>query len=431
LGERQLQRNVTQMTDVNARMQKLDEHIEQCHARCRELLGATEAQVAEGRALHENLLVCDSFGFTPNVMSRAGVERLNACIEDQWRPNELMEMHLDLRATGMCHDDDAYALYQRMFEASGVNATVNTVGVGPSLTRALQGTARFTQVCDLRSEFWAKTVTSEDARTAVADGRHAMIWSANNPPAHVGFDDGFDVLMWLEAFWRLGFRVMHLTYNRRNFVGDGCTEPSNGGLSEFGFQVVEMMNELGIMIDTPHSGDATTMDACRVSKAPVAATHTVCRDMSGHPRGKTDEQMRAIAETGGFVGITCIPYFLAEHGTIVELLDHIEHAVDVMGIDHVGIGTDVAFSAPPPTEPEALPMPRGRNRWWSLWQPGNLSSDPEVHRETSHGSLAWVAWPYYTVGLKMRGFSDEDVAKIVGGNILRVLGDVQAAGTGL
>lgn len=418
------------MSDLQARMNQLNAHIEKCHARCRELLGASEAQIAEGLALHERTLVCDSFGFTPNVLSRAAVERLNRCVEEQWRPNEMMELQLDLRATSICHDEDAFALYRRMFEAAGVDATVNTVGVGPSLTRALQGCARFTQVCDLRPDFWEKAITPEDARAAVAEGRHAMIFSANNPPAHVGFDDGFDIPMWLECFWRWGFRVMHLTYNRRNFVGDGCTEPSNAGLSAFGFEVVELMNALGIMIDTPHSGIATTLDACRASQAPVAATHTVCRDLSGHPRGKTDEQLRAIADTGGFVGITCIPYFLAERGTIVDLLEHIQHAVDVMGIDHVGIGTDTGFSAPPPTEPEMLPLPRGRNRWWSLWPEGTSNPHPD-HTESHDGSLAWVAWPYFTVGLKMRGFSDEDVAKIAGGNILRVLGDVQAAATGL
>ena len=417
------------MSDLDVRMQKLNDHVAGVHARCRELLGASDPQVQEGLELHRGLPVCDSFGFTPNVLSRAAVERINACIEDQWRPNELMELHLDLRATSICHDEEAFALYRAMFEASGVNMTVNTVGVGPSLTRALQGTARFTQVCDLRPEFWKKALTPDDARAAVAEGRRAMFFSANNPPAHLGFEDGFDILMWLELFWRLGFRVMHLTYNRRNFVGDGCTEPSNGGLSDFGYQVVEMMNRLGIMIDTPHSGIQTTLDACRASKAPVAATHTVCRDMSGHPRGKTDEQLRAIADTGGFVGMTCISYFLAERGTIVDLLDHIQHAADVMGIDHVGIGTDVGFSAPPPEGIEMLPMPRGRNRWWSLWPEGTGSPHPE-NTESSDGSLSWVAWPYFTVGLKMRGFSDEDVAKIVGGNILRVLEAVQDTADG-
>lgn len=413
------------MSDLDARMTALRQHIDGCHARARELLGASDAQVQAGLELHERLLVCDAFGFTPNVLSRLGVERINAAITEQWQPGEISELALDMRATGICHDDDARALYAEIYRAAGVNATVNTAGVGPSLERAVRGAARFTQVCDCRPEFWARALTAGDVRAAFSAGRHAMIFSANNPPAHVGFRDGFDILGWLETFHRFGFRVMHLTYNRRNFVGDGCTEPSNGGLSAFGYEVVELMNRLGILIDTPHSGVQTTLDACAASRAPVAATHTVCRDLSGHPRGKTDAQMRAIAETGGFVGITCIPYFLAERGTIVDLLDHVDHAVQVMGFEHVGIGTDVAFSAPPPGEPALLPQPPGRTRWWALWQPGNLSTDPEVTRENSHGSLAWVCWPYFTVGLLMRGYTEEQIAKIVGGNILRVLEDTQ------
>ncbi len=419
------------MSHLSDRMTTLREHVAGCHSRAREALGATDAQVRQGLELHERLLVCDSFGFTPTVIGRGGVERLNAAIEEQWQPNEISELGLDVRATDICRDEDAYALYREMFTASGVNATVNTAGVGPALERALRGAARFIQVCDCRPDFWKKALTAEDARQAFAEGRHAMFFSANNPPAHVGFRDGYDVLTWLETFYRFGFRVMHLTYNRRNFVGDGCTEPSNGGLSDFGYQVVEMMNRLGILIDTPHSGVQTTLDAARASKAPVAATHTVCRALHDHPRGKTDEQLRAIADTGGFVGITCIPHFLAERGTIVDLLDHVEHAVDVMGIDHVGIGTDIGYSAPPPSEPEQLPIPPGRNRWWALWPEGTLSSDPEASRENRDGSLVWVCWPYFTVGLKMRGFSDEEVTKIVGGNILRTLEDVEAAAAGL
>jgi len=415
------------MPDLDARMTQLHEHIDECHRRAGELLGATDAQVREGLELHQSLPVCDAFGFTPSALSRTGVERINRAIEEQWQPGEISELAQDMRATGICHDDDAFALYREMYRAAGVDATVNTAGVGPSLERAVRGASRFIQVCDCRPEFWVKATRASDARTAFDKGCHAMFFSANNPPAHVGFRDGFDVLAWLETFHRLGFRVMHLTYNRRNFVGDGCTEPSNGGLSDFGYQVVDLMNRLGILIDTPHSGVQTTLDACAASKAPVAATHTVCRDMSGHPRGKTDEQMRAIADTGGFAGITCIPYFLAEHGTIVDLLDHIDRAVNVMGIDHVGIGTDVSFSAPPPAEPELLPIPPGRSRWWALWQPGNISDDPAVRRENTHGSLAWVCWPWFTVGLVMRGYSEGEIAKIVGGNMLRVFDDVRRA----
>ena len=416
------------MSNLDIRMKQMHDHVSECHARARECLGATDAQIAAGFELHQNLLVCDSFGFTPSAFSRYGIERINEAVDEQWQPIEISEFIIDMQATGLCHDDETYEIYKEMHRISGVNATVNTAGVGPALTRALRGTARFQQVCDRRPEFWQKAVRSDQARQAFSEGRNAMFFSANNPPAHVGFEDGYDILMWLETFFRYGYRVMHLTYNRRNFVGDGCTEPSNGGLSDFGFQVVEMMNHLGIMIDTPHSGVQTTLDACEASQAPIAATHTVFRDMSGHPRGKTDAQLRAIADTGGFAGMTCIPYFLAAHGTVVDLIDHIEHAIDVMGIDHVGIGTDVGYSAPPPVEPQMKQIPRARNRWWALWPEGTSSPSPEVSRESSHGSLSWMCWPYFTTGLLMRGYTEEQIAKIVGGNILRVLDEVEAAG---
>ncbi len=415
------------MSNLDIRMEQLRENVRQCHDRARECLGASDEQIEAGFDLHENLLVCDSFGFTPTALSSYGVERINEAIDEMYQPLEISEMLIDMRATGMTHDEETYELYREMFRISGVDATVNTAGVGPALTRAIRGTARFTQVCDARPEFWQKAIRSDQAREAFDEGRHAMFFSANNPPAHVGFENGYDILMWLEMFSRFGYRVAHLTYNRRNFVGDGCTEPSNAGLSDFGSQVVETMNNLGSAIDTPHSGIKTTMDACEASEAPVLATHTVCRDISGHPRGKTDEQLRALAETGGFAGMTCIPWFLAEHGTIVDLLDHIEHAIDVMGIDHVGIGTDVGFSAPPPVEPEMKDIPRGRNRWWALWPEGTLSPSPEAAAENRTGSLSWICWPYFTTGLLMRGYSEEEIAKIVGGNILRVLDDVWAA----
>ncbi len=217
------------------------------------------------------------------------------------------------------------------------------------------------------------------------------------------------------------------------------------------------MNDLGIVIDTPHTGERTTLDAAAHSRAPIAASHTVCRALRDHPRGKTDEQMRAIADKGGFIGITCVPHFLREGGgtivdlldhvehaikvagitcvphflregggTIVDLLDHVEHAIKVAGIDHVGIGTDTGYVAPPPEEPAMLPLPRSRQQWWSWWLPGTLGGGND---EASSGSIAWVAWPYFTVGLLMRGYSEEDVAKVVGLNALTLFEEVERTAT--
>jgi membrane dipeptidase len=411
---------------MTERRRALDEQISIHHAHAREFLGATDAQVQAGFELHRELLVCDSFGFLPSVLSSWGVEQINRAVEEHWDASEVAQLHLDMRVTGPLHDDEAFALNERIFEVAGVNATFTNAGCGPNIDYTTRCAVRYQQACDGLREVWTKAFHADDAREAFAQGKRAMFWSANNPPSDAGFMDGYNQLYWLGAFHRLGFRMMHLTYNRRNWVGDGCMEPVQGGLSAFGHEVVAAMNDLGIIIDTPHTGGQTTLDAARVSRAPIAASHTVCRALRDHPRGKTDEQMRAIADGGGYIGITCVSHFLSERGgTIVDLLDHVDYAVNVVGIDHVGIGTDTGFTAPPPAEPEMLPLPRGRGAWWSYWPEGTSSAGMDID-PAAVSSINWICWPYFTTGLLMRGYSEGDIAKIVGGNILRTLAEVEA-----
>ena len=415
---------------MSERKRKLDELIASHHAHARRLLGASDTQVEAGVELHRNLLVCDSFGFLPGVLSPGGVEELNRAVEEHRDASEVAQVRLDVSATSPAHDEETFALYEHIFEVAGVNATFTNAGCGPNIDYTLRCAIRFQQVCDGLREVWTKAIHADQAREAFEQGKRAMFWSANNPPSDAGFMDGYQQLYWLGAFHRLGFRMMHLTYNRRNWVGDGCMETHPGGLSAFGHEVVVAMNDLGIIIDTPHTGGPTTMDAAAASRAPIAASHTICRALRDHPRGKTDEEIRAIADTGGFIGITCVSHFLSERGgSIVDLLDHIEHAVKVAGIDHVGIGTDTGFSAPPPDQPEMLPMPRGQTHWWSYWLPGTLSGGTGPDAEGANASISWICWPYFTTGLLMRGYSEEQIAKIAGGNILRVMADVEAAAT--
>ena len=410
------------MTD---REQALRAHIKQSQERAKQHLGASDADVERGMELHRELLVCDSFTLPWSIASSSGIARLNAAIEEHWDPSDLQQLRLDVNAADCALDDEAAHLHEVILEASGVNCTVINAGPGPGMDYALRGIARFQQVIDSLRDRWTKATEARHVRDAFAEGRRAMIFSANNPPADAGFEDGFEQLQWLGWFARVGFRMMHLTYNRRNTVGDGCMEQNEGGLSAFGYDVVARMNELGIVIDTPHTGKKTTLHAAEASKAPIAASHTVCRAVRDHPRGKCDEQIRAIADGGGFIGITCVSSFLREGGaTIVDLLDHVDHAIEVGGIDHVGIGTDNGYVAPPPAEPEMLPLPRGRGHWWSHWPPGTLGGGND---EAADGSLSWVCWPYFTLGLLMRGYNKEQIAKIVGRNALRLFEAVEGA----
>jgi membrane dipeptidase len=145
----------------------------------------------------------------------------------------------------------------------------------------------------------------------------------------------------LAIFHDLGVRIVQLTYNVRNVVGDGCLEPGNAGLSSFGKQVVARMNELGMLVDTSHCGRRTTLDAIALSTKPVSATHSGCAALADVPRNKTDEQLRALAAKGGVIGIYTMPFLrMSGQPGADDFVRHIEHAINVCGEDHVGIGTD-------------------------------------------------------------------------------------------
>lgn len=156
------------------------------------------------------------------------------------------------------------------------------------------------------------------------------------------FEDDVDNV---DALYALGLRSAQLTYNYRNLVGDGCLERTNAGLSEFGLELVDRMNTVGVMIDLSHCGRQTTLDGIEFSQKPVAMTHTMCESIRpNHPRAKTDDQIRKCAERGGVIGIAALGYFLGPDPggdtTIETYADHIGHAVNIAGIEHVGLSTD-------------------------------------------------------------------------------------------
>ncbi len=145
----------------------------------------------------------------------------------------------------------------------------------------------------------------------------------------------------LDTLKGLGLRIIQPTYNIRNKLGDGCMVPENLGLSAHGFLAVEKLNELDILLDLSHCGVNTTRDGIAHSKKPMAFTHTGCAAIQQHPRNKTDQQLRALADKDGVVGIYIMPYLRASgQPTANDLILHIEHAIQVAGEDHVGLGTD-------------------------------------------------------------------------------------------
>ncbi|MEM2961031.1 MAG: membrane dipeptidase, partial [Candidatus Bathyarchaeia archaeon] len=319
--------------------------------------------------------------------------------------------------------------YIQIWKKSGVTCMFRTLGHGQNILAGESGgvfksIALYSYKVDLLKDIISKAVNVECIRRSKMEGKHCIIWNFNTPQALGGGVDVDEELDWLNWFYMCGIRMMGLTYNLRNFLGDGCTERYDSGLSYFGLRVVERMNELGIIIDTAHCGHKTTLDAVEASKDPVVASHTGCKSFYNHDRSKTDEEIKAIAESGGYIGIYTIPTFISEFGTIKEFLDQIDYAVDLVGADHVAIGTDNGYRTPQPKELTEIyrrsPAQPGVN-FWSGFRPEHRTSLPEADEELRVGSLAWTNWPYFTAGLVSRGYSDQEIEMIIGGNCLRVL----------
>jgi membrane dipeptidase len=149
-----------------------------------------------------------------------------------------------------------------------------------------------------------------------------------------------------DLFADLGVRVIQLTYNPANQLGDGSAAPQNRGLTPFGHEAIERLNANRIMVDLSHSGENTCLEAARASRQPVSINHTGCRALNDLPRNKTDAELRLVASGGGFIGIYFMPFLSASgHARAEDVVAHIEHAVAVCGEDHVGIGTDGSVTA--------------------------------------------------------------------------------------
>jgi membrane dipeptidase len=223
---------------------------------------------------------------------------------------------------------------------TAVNVTVGVVGEEPEpFVATVTGIARWEREVDRHPDLFARIRTAEDVRAAKAGGRVGLV---------LGFQDTVMLeadLDRMDTFHALGVRVVQLTYNGRNRVGDGCLEPGNAGLSRFGHDLVSRMNDLGVLVDLSHCGQRTTAEGIAASRVPPAVTHSACDAVFAHPRNKRDEELRALAEKGGVVGIYLMPY-LNPSGppTGDDVLRHVEHALDVCGQDHVGVGSDQSIT---------------------------------------------------------------------------------------
>ncbi len=272
------------------------------------------------------------------------------------------------------------------------------------------------------SDVMQRVPTPDSIVEAKRAGKRGLYMSANGVPLAQEWKTVEEELRFVRVFFQLGVRMMHLTYNRRNMLGDGCAEVTDVGLSDLGRAAIAEMNRIGVIVDVAHSGWQTGIDSARASTVPIVASHSGAHALNAHVRCKTDEVMRAIVDTGGTVGVCCVPAFLGGSGDINAFLDHIDYIAKTFGADVVTIGTDRTYVPPmAPEEYQKMPkLGRKRSRFEAFWPPGDPLFAAEWKEEKKQRSLAWTNWPLFAVGLVQRGYGDEDIRKILGGNILRV-----------
>ena len=396
---------------------RLNPKIERARQVALGLLKPTAKDLERGMRLHADSVVFDSYGFSP----RAAVDgdALRRAVEAGASDIELNDLREEMGMIRYITDPVERTEYLDAWRASGVTCVFQNAGEeGQDPQRLLKRLARFTYVTDSLREVVSKAIVSEDVLQAKKAQRHSLCFTGNGVPLVQQWVSVSDELRYVRVFYQLGIRMMHLTYQRRNMIGDGCAEPANAGLSDFGRSVIAEMNRVGVIPDCAHSGWQTSLESAQVSDKPVVASHTTCGAIYAHIRSKPDKVIRAIADSGGYVGICCISRFLRGSGDIQVLLNHIDHVVKKFGVDHVAIGTDVAYSSQnSDLERKKVPrLRRGRREFRSLWP-----SDDYVTTSQARDSIAWTNWPLFTVGLVQRGYSDDQIRKIIGGNVLRVL----------
>jgi membrane dipeptidase len=215
----------------------------------------------------------------------------------------------------------------------------------------------------------------------------------------------------LRLFHRLGLRMLSFAWMRRTAFGDGAWEnDSRGGLTRLGRQAVREMNRLGIIADVSHASDQTTWDVLESSTQPVIASHSNVRAIQDHPRNLTDPMIEAIAASGGLVGVVAVASYIAEsEATIARWADHVDHIVNLVGIDHVGVGCDFYDEI----------MVMGAAQEIPAWNPGG-----SLGQLSFTGMRTWADLPALTVELLRRGYTEGDLRKIYYGNISRVIGAV-------
>ena len=300
------------------------------------------------------------------------------------------------------------AIFEDM-RRGGLTAANCTCSIWEGFRATMDNVARWKGWFREHSDLITQVTTSADIARAKREGKTGIILGWQNL---TGIEDQ---LGYLQLFKELGVGIMQIAYNTQNLVGTGCYESRDGGLSDFGHEVIAEMNRLGILCDLSHVGAKTSEDVIEASKKPVAYTHCLPGALKAHPRNKSDEQLRFIVERGGFVGVTMFPPFLRRgtESTVDDYVEAIEYVIKLCGEDQVGFGTDFT---------------QGYDRKFFEW----ITHDKGYARKlTEFGEIVNPAgireikdYPNLTAAMQKRGWKESRIRKVMGENWVRLLKEV-------
>ena len=295
------------------------------------------------------------------------------------------------------------------FKDSGINIIHPAIGIGGmgSYDTALQFFAFWNGFIANHDQDFMRIDSSDDFAQVKKSGKLGVLLGLQNSDQFRKPDD-------VNFFRGLGQRVSQLTYNSRNFIGNGSTERTDEGISDFGAAIIERMNKVGMAVDVSHCGDKTTLDAFDISKKPVLITHSNVRALvNGHPRCKTDEAIKKVGKAGSVMGITGVRMFVKadEPTTIEDALNHFDYVRNLIGAEHLGVGSDIdlyGYDA----------MPAELNKKLRAGYKGSYGFREKIDIEgLNHPKRMFDL----TEGLIRRKYSDADIQGILGGNFARVL----------
>jgi membrane dipeptidase len=301
---------------------------------------------------------------------------------------------------------------------TAVNVTVNVPGNGLNpFEKTIENIAGMEHELAAHPDVFLKVLNSADLTKAKSSHRMGLIFGCQDTTMLEGD------LKRLEVFYDLGVRICQPTYNRRNLMGDGCAETADGGLSRLGYEFVAEVNRLQMLLDLSHAGPRTIAEGIAASTSPMAITHTGCRALVDLPRNTSDRSLKALADRGGVAGIYFMPFLKAAGQPHAEdVIRHLEHAIDVCGEDHVGLGTDGSIGGAVINEAFiAAARKEHEDRVKAgVAAPGETAEVftliPEYNEPRRFETLA--------DNLAHRGWPSSRIEKILGGNFARLIGQV-------